>query len=252
MPKYCISLNGGKKSFGDVEVLKGIDLRVTPGEVMCVLGPSGVGKSTLLRCLTTLSQFDEGTLTYGEDVVCEQINGKAKYVSKKDLAKVRENFGIVFQNFNLFPHYSVLKNVADPLYISKKYKKEEANLQALEKLKLLSIEDKANCYPCDLSGGQQQRVAIARSLILNPNVIYFDEPTSALDPRLTAEVAQLIRNISNTGIGIIVVTHDVDFAKNVSDSVALMNDGIFVEYGETNIILENPSSDFGKAFLDKR
>lgn len=249
MPKSLVKLEGGVKSFGNVSVLRGISFEVFAGEVLCIIGPSGAGKSTLLRCLTLLEYFDEGSLSYGDLQVCRQVNGASQYSQKKQIEDARSKFGLVFQNFNLFPHYSVLKNVADPLITTKSFSKRKAEEVARLQLQKLGIEEKSDCVPCDLSGGQQQRVAIARCLALNPSVLYFDEPTSALDPRLSSDVSKLIRTIADRGICVVVVTHDMAFARLVSDRIAIMSQGEFVESGKTSEVVNNPKSEFTYNFL---
>lgn len=249
MPKSLVKLEGGVKSFGNVSVLRGVSFEVFAGEVLCIIGPSGAGKSTLLRCLTLLEYFDEGSLSYGDLQVCRQVDGASEYSQKNQIEQARSKFGLVFQNFNLFPHYSVLKNVADPLITTKAFSKKDAEEVARLQLQKLGIEEKSDCVPCDLSGGQQQRVAIARCLALNPSVLYFDEPTSALDPRLSSDVSKLIRTIADRGICVVVVTHDMAFARLVSDRIAIMSQGEFVESGKTSEVVNNPKSEFTYNFL---
>ena len=246
----CVTLKNASKSFsGDQHVLDNIDFSVEQGSVMCIIGPSGVGKSTLLRCLTTLETLDRGELAYGDVAVCKDDGVRAVYEDKKTLEAARKKFGMVFQNFNLFPHYSVLKNVAEPLTIAKGMSFEEACEIAKKHIKSLDLCGKEDMVPGDLSGGQQQRVAIARALALSPEVIYFDEPTSALDPRLSREVAKILEEISGEGIATVVVTHDMAFAKTVADRVAIMHAGKFVESGDSEQIFNDPTHEITKEFI---
>lgn len=230
-----LQMNHVKKSFNDetLHVLKDISLSVEKGEVVAIIGPSGSGKSTLLRCATLLTEMDSGELIYGDiQAVHNDADGKAVYADKGELKKVREKFGLVFQSFNLFPHYSVLKNITDaPIHVQKR-KREEAEAEARELLAKMGLSDKADMYPCQLSGGQQQRVAIARALALHPRILFFDEPTSALDPELTKEVLKVIRSLADLNIAMVIVTHEMAFAREISDRVIFMADGVIVEEGK--------------------
>lgn len=221
-----------KKSFDGLGVIKDISLSVGEGEILSIIGPSGSGKSTLLRCATMLETMDSGELTYlGQKAAENGRDGRTVYAPKKVLHQIREYYGLVFQNFNLFPHYSVKKNIMDaPLSVQKR-DKEEVRRTALELLGKMGLEDKADAYPCQLSGGQCQRVAIARALALNPKILFFDEPTSALDPELTGEVLKVIKSLADLHIAMVIVTHEMAFARDISDRVIFMADGVIVEEG---------------------
>ncbi len=247
-----IEMNHIKKSFDSQEVLKDISFSVEEGEVVSIIGPSGSGKSTLLRCATFLEHVDSGNLSYlGEEVVTDAEDGHACYPSKKEIARVCQNFGLVFQNFNLFPHYSVLKNVSDAPISIQKRKKEEVYKEVRELLEKVGLADKENAYPCELSGGQQQRVAIARALALKPKMLYFDEPTSALDPEITAGILKIMKELAAEKMTMVIVTHEIDFAKAVSDRVIFMDGGMIVEEGKPEDVIDNPGSERTKAFLKK-
>lgn len=215
-----------KKSFNGVEVLKDISLKVEKGEVLGIIGPSGSGKSTLLRCATGLETADAGKIHY------------------------EGTFGLVFQNFNLFPHYSVMKNITDAPIKVQKRKKEEVYKEARELLKKMGLSDKENAYPCQLSGGQQQRVSIARALALNPDILFFDEPTSALDPELTAEILKVIRELAMEHMTMVIVTHEMNFARNVSDHVIFMDGGVIAVEGTPEEVFDS-SNERMKEFLGK-
>ena len=223
-----------RKAFDGLGVLRDISLTVKKGEVVTVIGPSGSGKSTLLRCATLLEQVDGGSLSYLGQTVCrekEDGSGDAVYVPKGELKKFHRYFGLVFQNFNLFPHYSVLKNITDAPVRVAGISKKEAEKTARELLARLGLEDKADAYPCQLSGGQQQRVSIARALALKPEILFFDEPTSALDPELTGEVLKVIRQLADEHMTMIIVTHEMNFAKEVSDRIIFMENGLIEAEG---------------------
>ena len=239
-----------RKSFGELEVLKDISISVSEGQVTAIIGPSGSGKSTLLRCATMLETIDGGTVSYLGNPVAWEEDGRAKYASSAVLKEARECFGLVFQSFNLFPHFSVLKNVMDaPLHVRKR-PKAEAEETARALLKRMGLEGKENAYPGQLSGGQQQRVAIARALAMSPKILFFDEPTSALDPELTAEVLKVIRSLAEEKMTMVIVTHEMDFARAVADHIVFMDGGVIVEQGGPEII-DNPTQARTKAFLRK-
>lgn len=245
-----LEINSIEKSFDSLQVLKDISLTVDEGEVVSVIGPSGSGKSTLLRCATLLTEMDGGELKYLDEVaVHNDANGKAVYADKATLKKVRGYFGLVFQNFNLFPHYSVLKNLSDPQINVLGRSKEEAEKKSMELLEKMGLAEKANSYPCELSGGQQQRVAIARALAMDPTILFFDEPTSALDPELTGEVLKVIKQLAEEKMTMVIVTHEMAFAKAVSNRVIFMDGGVIVEQGEPEKVLGNPSEERTKQFL---
>ena len=241
-----LTMQDVRKSFGSLEVLKGISLTVGEGEAVSVIGPSGSGKSTLLRCATLLETMDSGTLAYGENVAAD---GKSVYADKAALRRIKSRFGLVFQQFNLFPHYTVLKNVTDaPLTVQKRERGEVREL-ALSLLEKMGLADKADAYPCQLSGGQQQRVAIARALALRPDILFFDEPTSALDPELTGEVLKVIRDLAEEKMTMVIVTHEMAFARAVSDRVIFVDGGVIVEQGDPEQVLGDPAQERTRRFL---
>ena len=220
-----LKIRGLKKSFGNNTVLKGVDLDIMEGEILVIVGPSGGGKTTLLRVITGLETCEEGTIELAGDVLCK--NGK--YADKKSINAIRKNIGLVFQGFNLFPHKSVLENIIEAPIRVLGEKKESAIENAIEILTFLGLADKAKNYPCELSGGQKQRVAIGRALALNPKLMCFDEPTSALDPSLTKDVATLIKSLSQKGMSMLIITHDMEFAKLVSNKIVSMDSGIIID-----------------------
>ncbi len=220
-----------KKQFENLEVLKDISLTVNEGEVLSIIGPSGSGKSTLLRCATLLEKIDDGDIFYMEEAAAQSKNGSAEYARSADLKRIHGYFGLVFQNFNLFPHYSVMKNITDAPIRVQKRKKEEVYEEARALLKKMGLEDKGDAYPYQLSGGQQQRVSIARALAMNPKILFFDEPTSALDPELTAEILKIIKGLAAEKMTMVIVTHEMNFARNVSDHIIFMEQGVIVEEG---------------------
>ena len=221
-----------KKEFDGLGVLKDISLAVEEGEILSIIGPSGSGKSTLLRCATMLEQIDGGEICYmGERVAYVDDQGIRKYPKGDQARKIHSYFGLVFQNFNLFPHYSVMKNITDaPIRIQKR-NKDEVFKEARELLAKMGLSDKENAYPYQLSGGQQQRVSIARALAMRPDILFFDEPTSALDPELTGEILKVIKNLAAEHMTMVIVTHEMNFAKNVADHIIFMDKGVIAEYG---------------------
>ena len=238
------------KSFGDLKVLNDITVSVKKGEVVAIIGPSGSGKSTLLRCATMLETMDSGELTYlGEVAARNDDTGHSVYASPAELRKIKSYFGLVFQQFNLFPHYSVLKNLCDaPIHVQKR-SRAEVEKEALALIAKMGLEGKEKYYPQQLSGGQQQRVAIARALCMNPDILFFDEPTSALDPELTGEVLKVIRQLANERMTMVVVTHEMPFAKAVSNRVIFMAGGVIDEQGHPYAVFDDPKEDRTKQFL---
>ena len=245
-----LEMNNIEKHFGELEVLKDISFNVDSGEVVSIIGPSGSGKSTLLRCATFLETIDGGEIIYmGEKAAHTDAGGHAVYVSPQEMRKFRGYCGLVFQQFNLFPHYSILKNITDaPIHVQGR-SKEEAEETAMELLGKMGIADKAAAYPYQLSGGQQQRVAIARALAMKPEILFFDEPTSALDPELTGEVLKVIRQLADEKMTMVVVTHEMPFAKAVSNRVLFMDGGLIVEQGDPIKVFEDPQEERTKQFL---
>ena len=236
----------------DVQVLKDISITVEEGEVVAIIGPSGSGKSTLLRCATLLETMDSGTLAYqGEYAVSADAEGNAVYASAEVLRDIRKKFGLVFQNFNLFPHMTVLQNVMDaPVHVQKR-DKAEVETEARALLEKMGLADKADAYPYQLSGGQQQRVSIARAMAMKPAMLFFDEPTSALDPELTGEILKVLRTLAAEHMTMVIVTHEINFAKNVADRVIFMADGYIVEEGRPEDVIDNSSSERLRSFLNK-
>ncbi len=246
-----VNLSHARKAFGSNEVLKDISLTVEQGDVLSIIGPSGGGKSTLLRCMTLLETLDSGSLSYGDLQVAKDESGKAVYGGKDVLAQAKKRYGLVFQNFNLFPHFTVLQNVTDALISVQKRPKEEALAKGRELLAKMGLANKEDMVPCELSGGQQQRVAIARALALDPDVLFFDEPTSALDPELTQEVLRVIRELAEEHMTMVIVTHEMAFARDVADRVAFMDGGVIVEEGPAQQVINNPQHNRTKAFLSR-
>jgi polar amino acid transport system ATP-binding protein len=235
-----IEIKNLRKSFGSLEVLKGINQTVEQKEVLCIIGPSGSGKSTMLRCINHLEEPTSGEIFIDEELVTEE-----------NLDKVRTKMGMVFQQFNLFPHMSVLENLTCAPMNVRGVSKEEATEKALKLLKRVGLEDKVHSYPSSLSGGQQQRVAIARALAMDPEVMLFDEPTSALDPEMVGEVLEVMQKLAKEGIAMIVVTHEMGFAKEVADKVIFMDGGYIVEEGSPEDVINNPQEERTKDFLSK-
>ena len=247
-----LEINHCNKKFGDNEVLKDISLSVEEGQVVSIIGPSGSGKSTLLRCATLLETMDGGDLIYlGEYTAKADKTGKSVYGTKADLQKARQHFGLVFQNFNLFPHYSVLKNITEPPILIGKRPKDEVYAEARELLRKMGLADKEDAYPYQLSGGQQQRVSIARALAMKPKILFFDEPTSALVPELTGEILQVIKELAAEHMTMVIVTHEMSFARDVSDHIIFMDGGVIVEEGEPKELINNPKQERTKAFLSR-
>ena len=240
-----------KKSFGDLDVLHNSSLSVNEGEVVSILGPSGSGKSTLLRCATLLETMDGGSLSYDGAYACQDEGAGSVYAPKSEIKRLKNTFGLVFQNFNLFPHYTVLKNVIDPPITIQKRDKEEVIKEAGELLEKVGLSDKKNSYPGQLSGGQQQRVAIARALAMKPKILFFDEPTSALDPEITAGILKVLRQLAEEKMTMVIVTHEIAFARSVSDRVIFMDGGYIIEEGKPEDVIDNPSNDRTRAFLQK-
>ena len=240
-----------RKSFGDLQVLKDISMNVGEGQVVSILGPSGSGKSTLLRCISMLETADGGSIVYCGKTGFTEKDGTAVYADKAELKEIKSYFSLVFQIFNLFPHYSVIKNITDaPIHVMKR-SKDEVMKEAEVLLKKMGLADKGSYYPYQLSGGQQQRVAIARALAMKPKMLFFDEPTSALDPELTAEILKVLKELAAEKMTMLIVTHEIDFARSVSDHVVFMDGGVIVEQGKPQDVIDNPSNDRTRAFLKK-
>ena len=247
MARNILMLNSIKKSFGSLDVLKNISLSVDEGEVVSIIGSSGSGKSTILRCAVFLETIDSGEIWYMSEPAVKTENGRAVYA--RDLNKFRSYFGLVFQSFNLFPHFSVMKNLIDAPISVMKRRPDEVREEAMQLLKKMGLQDKANAYPCQLSGGQQQRVAIARALVMNPEILFFDEPTSALDPELTGEVLKVIKELAEEKMTMVIVTHEMAFARAVSDRVIFMDGGVIVEQGDPEKVLGDPQEERTRQFL---
>ena len=233
------------KSFGDLEVLKGVNTEINKGEVVAIIGPSGSGKSTFIRCLNLLEEPTKGKVFFKET----EITSKDK--KEVDIDKVREHIGMVFQHFNLFPHMSVLDNLTLAPIKIKGMSEQDAKKQAIELLKKVGLEEKEDAYPCELSGGQNQRVAIARALAMHPKMLFFDEPTSALDPEITAEILRVMKELATEKMTMVIVTHEIQFAKAVSDRVIFMDGGVVVEEGTPGQVIDCPENDRTRSFLQK-
>ena len=244
-----LEINHCRKQFGSTEVLTDLSVSVEEGQVLSIIGPSGSGKSTLLRCATLLETMDGGDLIYLGNYAARDVDGKAVYVQQAELQRIRGMFGLVFQNFNLFPHYSVLKNVMEAPMLVQKRKEKEVREEALSLLDQMGLSDKADAYPYQLSGGQQQRVSIARALAMNPKILFFDEPTSALDPELTGEILKVIRKLAEKKMTMVIVTHEMSFARDVSDWVVFMNGGVIVEQGDPREVIDHPTQERTIQFL---
>ncbi len=246
----AVSVRHARKAFGTKVVLDDVSLDIMPGEVLSMIGPSGAGKSTMLRCMTLLERFDSADFSYGDLSVCRATDGAAAYDREAERI-ARTRFGIVFQNYNLFPHYTVLQNIMDAPLVVQKRNRDEVEQTAHDLLRQLDLTEHATKVPCELSGGQQQRVAIARALAMNPNVIYFDEATSALDPKLTADMQRLIRELASDGMAVGIVTHEMGFARLVSDRIAFLFDGEIAEEGPAKQVIDHPQDSRTREFLSK-
>jgi polar amino acid transport system ATP-binding protein len=244
-PTPILEIRGLRKAFDRAPVLRDISFSVSKGNVVTVIGPSGSGKSTLLRCASFLETANDGDILYDGEYALKS----GVYAPKKELSRFRTLFGMVFQNFNLFPHFSVLKNIIDAPISVQHRDKAEVLEEARRLLAKLNLADKENAYPCQLSGGQQQRVSIARALINNPGMLFFDEPTSALDPELTGEVLKVIRDLAAANMTMLIVTHEIEFARNVSDRVIFMAGGVIVEQGRPDDVILHPKEERTRNFL---
>jgi len=252
MIEPALRVEGLRKSYGHVEVLKGIDMQVKPGEVACLVGPSGSGKSTFLRCINHLEKINSGRLyVHGELVGYQEKKGRLYELSDREVCSQRAEIGMVFQNFNLFQHMSVLENIIEAPMKVLKISKEEAVVHARELLALVGLSGREESFPKQLSGGQQQRVAITRALAMRPKLMLFDEPTSALDPELVGEVLAAMQDLANSGMTMIVVTHEMGFARKVADTVTFMDAGLIVESGPPDQVLDNPQHERTKSFVSK-
>ena len=252
MNDVVVEARGVAKQFGDLQVLKGIDLTISKGDVTCIIGPSGSGKSTFLRCINQLETLDGGyILVEGQPVGVKIKNGRVHAQSNAEAARSRENIGMVFQGFNLFPHMTVLENVCEAPIRVRRENRTVVQERARALLERVGLSAKANAYPGSLSGGQQQRVAIARALAMEPRLMLFDEPTSALDPELVGEVLDVMRGLADAGMTMIVVTHEMGFAREVSDHLIFMDDGCIVEQGDPSIVLRDPQHERTRQFLAK-
>ena len=249
--KKLLEINHCRKSFQNVEVLKDLTLSVEESQVLSIIGPSGSGKSTLLRCATLLEPMDGGDLIYDGRYAAREQGGQAVYAPPAELKSIRNLFGLVFQNFNLFPHYSVLRNVMEAPMLVQKRERKEVEEEARSLLAQMGLSDKADAYPYQLSGGQQQRVSIARALAMKPKMLFFDEPTSALDPELTGEILKVIRGLAAEHMTMVIVTHEMAFARDVSDHVIFMDGGVIVEQGNPTDIINNPTHERTIQFLSR-
>lgn len=247
MSETIVKVENLSKSFGKLEVIKDVSFSVEKGQVLGIIGPSGSGKSTMMRCINQLETVSGGTIQIcGETLVKDGV-----YAEKKKLREIGLHSGLVFQNFNLFPHFSVLKNITEAQIHVLKRSKIEAEEVARKLLGKMGLQDKESSYPCELSGGQQQRVSIARALALNPDILFFDEPTSALDPELTGEILKVIRELADEKMTMVVVTHEMAFARDLCDTIIFMDGGVIVEQGKATDLINNPQNERTKAFLSK-
>ena len=247
MSETIVKVTNLSKSFGKLEVIKDVSFSVEKGQVLGIIGPSGSGKSTMMRCINQLETVSGGTIQIcGETLVKDGI-----YADKKKLREIGLHSGLVFQNFNLFPHFSVLKNITEAQIHVLKRSKAEAEEIARKLLAKMGLQNKEAAYPCELSGGQQQRVSIARALALNPDILFFDEPTSALDPELTGEILKVIRELADEKMTMVVVTHEMAFARDLCDTIIFMDGGVIVEQGKATDVINNPQNERTKAFLSK-
>lgn len=247
MSETIVKVENLSKSFGKLEVIKDVSFSVEKGQVLGIIGPSGSGKSTMMRCINQLETVSGGTIQIcGETLVKDGV-----YAEKKKLREIGLHSGLVFQNFNLFPHFSVLKNITEAQIHVLKRSKIEAEEVARKLLGKMGLQDKEASYPCELSGGQQQRVSIARALALNPDILFFDEPTSALDPELTGEILKVIRELADEKMTMVVVTHEMAFARDLCDTIIFMDGGVIVEQGKATDLINNPQNERTKAFLSK-
>ena len=241
-----------RKSFGDNCVLRDISFEVEKGEVIAIIGPSGSGKSTLLRCATMLEQADSGEIIYEDKpLMVTDADGHTVWASKKERKAIRSCFGLVFQSFNLFPHFNVLRNITEsPIHVGK-LERQKAEEKAMTLLKKMGLEDRADAMPGQLSGGQQQRVSIARALALEPDILFFDEPTSALDPELTGEILKVIRDLAQEEMTMVIVTHEMAFARDVADRIIFMDEGVIAEEGPAEELINHPKNERTRAFLSR-
>lgn len=247
MSETIVKVENLSKSFGKLDVIKDVSFSVKKGQVLGIIGPSGSGKSTMMRCINQLETVSGGTIQIcGETLVKDGV-----YADKKKLREIGLHSGLVFQNFNLFPHFSVLKNITEAQIHVLKRNKAEAEEVARKLLGKMGLQDKEASYPCELSGGQQQRVSIARALALNPDILFFDEPTSALDPELTGEILKVIRELADEKMTMVVVTHEMAFARDLCDTIIFMDGGVIVEQGKATDLINNPQNERTKAFLSK-
>jgi polar amino acid transport system ATP-binding protein len=252
MTQAMVEANGIHKSFGGVEVLRGVDLTVMPGEVACVIGPSGSGKSTFLRCINHLERIDAGTMSVDGQLIGYRMHGgKLHELRESEVARQRRDIGMVFQRFNLFPHMTAVENVMEAPVTVRRAPKRSAREKAAALLDRVGLGHRCDAYPGQLSGGQQQRVAIARALAMEPRLMLFDEPTSALDPELVGEVLDVMRGLAGDGMTMVVVTHEMGFAREVADSLVFMDEGRIVEAGVPREVLANPRHERTQAFLSK-